>query len=202
MQSVFTCGPATAVLVAETLRIATARDEVAAAALRRATGRGDISIGRRQSGRPKLGLPYQALGVSLAAREGLLLAGFAPRHTVGVDLEVDGPAIGDNPVALARDHFAAGEADALCRLGKADARDLFLRLWVAKEAALKATGRGIVDGLHWPDLTLFCEHLRAGVLIRVTSPQATALEITLANVATGVSGTAYCALAVMAPIAD
>ena len=199
---VLTFGSATAVLIDGAPRAATDRDELAASALRLATGRADISIGRRPSGRPKLEPPYYELGVSLAARESLLLAGFAPGQNVGVDLEVDGTALGDDPAGLARDHFALGEAHAISRLGGAEAKDLFLRFWVAKEAVLKATGRGIVDGLQWPELGQWSEQLRAGEPIRLKQQQGTTLGILIEKLDFGASNPVYCALAVMDPIAD
>ncbi len=199
---VLTFGSATAVLIERVPRAATVRDEIAATALRQATGRADISIGRRPSGRPKLEPPYYELGVSLAAREGLLLAGFAPGQNVGVDLEVDGTAVGGDPAGLARDHFAWCEADAISRLGRAEASDLFLRFWVAKEAVLKATGRGIVDGLQWPDLGHVSEQLRAGEPIRLKQPHGTALGILIKKLDFGASNPVYCALAVIDPIAN
>jgi len=120
--------------------------------LRRQIGRHDIRLTRRPSGRPSLSAPYQELGVSIARRCGLLLAGFAPDRAVGVDLEA-GNAVSSAEVArLANDHFTLGEAAAVGDRRDEEARDLFLRLWVAKEAALKTTGRGIYDGVDEPDL--------------------------------------------------
>lgn len=127
-------------------------------ALRRGLGNADIALTRRASGRPSLGPPCHELGVSIARRCGLLLAGFAPDRAVGVDLEAGNAVSSAEVVRLAKDHFAIREAAAVAgRLDEA-ARDLFLRLWVAKEAALKITGRGIYDGMDEPDLHL---HLAA-----------------------------------------
>ena len=91
-------------------------------------------------------------------RGDLMLAAFSSVGAVGVDLEIDTPDL--DPVRLASDHFAAAEAKAVALLEPARARDVFLRLWVAKEAALKVTGRGIHDGLGEPDLHRYLDLLR------------------------------------------
>lgn len=159
---------ATAVTVEATLRIGRSaaallschaprsaeRDQIATTALRTLANDDRLTIARRPSGRPRLLPPYPELGVSLSHRRGLLLAGFSPDSQVGVDVETAAPGL-DAP-RLASDHFAAGEAAAVAQAAAAsaeDARDLFLRLWVAKEAVLKATGRGVYDGLDAPDLS-------------------------------------------------
>lgn len=120
--------------------------------LRRGLGRADIELVRRPSGRPSLGRDYHELGVSIARRCGLVFAGFAPDRAVGVDLEPGDSVPLDEVGLLAKDHFAQREAAAVADRQEEAARDLFLRLWVAKEAALKITGRGIYDGLDEPDL--------------------------------------------------
>lgn len=109
-----------------------------------------IIVSQRPSGRPKLDAPDIELGVSLSYRDGALLVGYSSSHRVGVDLEPDDESL--HAVQLARDHFAADEARAIAAEPSVAARrDLFLRLWVAKEAVLKATGRGVYDGLDQPD---------------------------------------------------
>jgi 4'-phosphopantetheinyl transferase len=90
--------------------------------------------------------------------DGLLLA--CVRDAVlGVDMESERP----RPKALeiARRYFAPAEADWL--EAQPAARDLaFLRLWCAKEAVLKAHGRGLAFGL---DRLAFAE--REGALVLV-----------------------------------
>jgi len=88
--------------------------------------------------------------------DGLLLA-FARNAILGVDMEYERP----RPKALeiARRYFTAGESDWL--EAQAAARELaFLRLWCAKEAVLKAHGRGLAFGL---DRIAFAE--RDGALV-------------------------------------
>ena len=127
------------------------RDEAAEAALRRAAQRDDLSIRRRPTDRPVLGPPYHELGVSLSHRADLLLAAFAPDGAVGVDIEIEDTS-GLDPIAFATDHFSPKEAAALAAFDSATALEMCYRLWVAKEAALKVTGRGIFDGVDEPDL--------------------------------------------------
>lgn len=119
-----------------------------------ATGRTDIAISRRASGRPRLAPPYRELAVSLSSSTGHRAAAFSPTRIVGVDIEVADTGV--DAVALARDHFTTAEAKAIAEMARDfrdAAHDLFWRLWVAKEAALKTTGRGVFDGLAEPDLS-------------------------------------------------
>lgn len=76
-----------------------------------------------------------------------LLAAWAPGHRVGVDIELLCPR--PKAMALARRFFAAEETAALATLAAHPARlELaFTRLWCAKEALLKADGRGLSFGL-------------------------------------------------------
>jgi 4'-phosphopantetheinyl transferase len=64
---------------------------------------------------------------------------------VGVDIEV--PTRPRPLVALARRYFCAAEADTIAAAGDGDREHRFLRLWTAKEAVLKALGRGLAFGL-------------------------------------------------------
>lgn len=136
------------------------RDRAATAALRQAVGRQDILIERRESGRPRLRAPYPELGVSMAGRGDVLLIGFSPDARVGVDLEPEESVPIADVARLAADHFSIEEARAIRSAG-ADmrARDLFLRLWVAKEAALKLTGRGVFDGVGEPEFSTQLDRL-------------------------------------------
>jgi 4'-phosphopantetheinyl transferase len=127
-----------------------------------ATGRRDIQVVRRPSGRPALAPPYHELGVSIARRAGHTLVGFAPDRPIGVDLEPDDGIPEAEIIDLARQNFSAGEAAALGALKPSSSRALFIKLWVAKEAVLKLTGRGIYDGLDEPDLATVIDRLQHG----------------------------------------
>lgn len=76
-----------------------------------------------------------------------LLAAWAPAGRVGVDIELLRPR--PKALALARRFFAAEETAALEALATDGARleHAFTRLWCAKEALLKADGRGLSFGL-------------------------------------------------------
>ncbi|MBN9062388.1 MAG: hypothetical protein BGP06_06000 [Rhizobiales bacterium 65-9] len=140
---------ASAYLIPGAPRGGRAHYQLASETLSAAAGRA-IAVGRRPSGRPRLDAPDAELGVSLSYRDGALLVGYSPTHQVGVDIEPDDEAL--DVQSLARDHFAPREAVAVASMKSIAAqRDLFLRLWVAKEAVLKATGRGVHDGLDQPD---------------------------------------------------
>ena len=66
--------------------------------------------------------------------------------SLGVDVEVLRERA--NAMRLARRFFAEKEANALAQMAVGQRSLGFLQLWTAKEAVLKATGRGIAFGLH------------------------------------------------------
>ncbi len=189
-------GDGLAVLVENAPIAADQRIECAQQVLREYTGRADIIIGRRASGRPRLAPPYPELAVSLSHRGRNLLAAFSPMSDVGVDIEPDDPAI--EVMRLAADHFSQAESAALATLPAVQSRDMFLRLWVAKEAALKLTGRGIFDGLGEPDLALDLEPLRVGdrTIAVPASSRLPALTISVCRILLPGQPANYCGLAV------
>jgi len=63
---------------------------------------------------------------------------------VGVDVESDR---GGDSLALSRRFYSAAEAEWVSETGPTEAVDRFLRLWVRKEAVLKATSEGLPGGL-------------------------------------------------------
>lgn len=65
---------------------------------------------------------------------------------VGIDLECHDRQKRD-PLAIARRYFHPNEADALALLPTQSQLQAFLRMWVIKEAMLKAVGQGVRDGL-------------------------------------------------------
>jgi 4'-phosphopantetheinyl transferase len=157
----------------------------AQAALRAAAGDPALKLARRPSGRPRLEPPWPELGVSLSSRGSLLAVAFSPTGSVGVDIEPDDPAL--DAARLAVDHFSSAEARLLAACASAGAaRDLFLRLWTLKEAVLKATGRGVYDGLAEPNLSPDAATLvRDGEVLqlaageRVPASQATCRRLTI-----------------------
>ncbi len=117
-----------------------------------------LPLGRTPYGRPRLSAPFERDDASWShSGEGLLVA-HARDAMVGVDLEYERPR--KNALSLAGRYFhpaetawlAAQADDRACQSG-------FIRLWCAKEAVLKAHGRGLAFGL---DRLQFSE--RDGVL--------------------------------------
>lgn len=103
----------------------------------------DLAAVRDAHGRPVLGLDGHDCNWSHSGAWLLVALGTGVR--VGVDIEAMRP----RPKALeiARRYFHPHEAEVLASV-PAQARDeAFLRLWCAKEAVLKAHGRGLAYGL-------------------------------------------------------
>jgi len=98
-------------------------------------------------GRPALATGHdQSLGFnwSHSGEQALIAIG---RHVMpGIDVEHRR----ERPRALeiAQRYFSGDEAATLAALPAADRSNAFLELWTAKEAVLKALGRGIAFGLH------------------------------------------------------
>ena len=99
---------------------------------------------RDSRGRPRL--PAGAGDIGWSHSAGRLLMAYVPHGAVGVDLEAS--ARTSQSLAIARRYFSADEVAALTALDGAGRQQAFLRLWCAKEAVLKAAGRGIAFGLH------------------------------------------------------
>ncbi len=104
-----------------------------------------IDLQRDALGRPRLAGALQDLDVSWShSGDGLLIA-LGQGVDVGVDLERARPR--PRALELAHRFFHATEHDWLRALPEPDRNEAFLRLWCAKEAVLKAHGRGIAYGL-------------------------------------------------------
>lgn len=106
-----------------------------------------IPLRRDEHGRPRLGAPFSDCDVGWShSGEGLLLA-CARGLVLGIDLERERPR--PRGMEIAQRFFHADEARWLGELADGQARERgFLRLWCAKEAVLKAHGRGLAFGLH------------------------------------------------------
>lgn len=102
------------------------------------------AIRRDAHGRPRLSAAGWDASWSHSG-DGLLLAA-AQGVQLGVDLEWLRPR--PRALQLARRFFSATEADWLADLPGAAIEPAFVRIWCAKEAVLKAHGRGIAFGLH------------------------------------------------------
>ncbi|MEO6264962.1 MAG: 4'-phosphopantetheinyl transferase superfamily protein [Luteimonas sp.] len=105
-----------------------------------------LALTRDAHGRPRLGPPFAHFSVSWSHSGAGLLVALGEDVEVGVDLERLRPRPRAN--ALAQRFFTAGEAEWLRRMPGATRELAFVRLWCAKEAVLKAHGRGLAFGLH------------------------------------------------------
>src|SRR5579859_5055496 len=107
----------------------------------------DVSLETQEYGRPVLaGALRDRLSFNWSHSHDQALIAVARGVLPGVDLE----RLRAHPkaVPIARRYFSADETAALEAL-PADQRDrAFLELWTAKEAVLKAVGRGLAFGLH------------------------------------------------------
>ena len=111
----------------------------------------DVLIERGEHGKPRI--IGAELEFNLAHTGTALLLGVSRDIALGVDLE--SPQRKIRPATeLARRFFAPVEAAALETLPENLRQIAFLRLWCAKEAALKAHGRGIGFGLDRAQFTI------------------------------------------------
>lgn len=114
-----------------------------------------LELRRSAAGQPQLATPPSTLRFAASHSGAWLLLGFLHSaggdrngpgsDRIGVDIETLRPR--PNALALARRYFTAAEAQALAALPPAAQLDAFYRLWTAKEAQLKALGRGLAHGL-------------------------------------------------------
>lgn len=121
----------------------------------------DVAIGHDAAGKPLLeSLAGSGLHLSLATRAGLVAVALA-RHPVGIDVErvEDGQA---PPLPLLHPR----ERAALLALPSPDRALAFARLWAAKEAYVKALGRGFRRA---PES--FCVVVEAGDGFTVEDPE-------------------------------
>lgn len=125
-----------------------ARDWLAAA-----LGVPDTALGlaRDPHGRPQLALPAGGYDANWSHSGERLLVALARGARVGADIEWLRPR--PNAMTLARRFFTPGEAAQLAALPHDQAERWFVRLWCAKEAVLKAHGRGIAFGLERLEFT-------------------------------------------------
>ena len=106
----------------------------------------DIVLTRDAHGRPRLDGRLAAFDVSWSHSGDGLLVALGAGIEVGVDLERLRPR--PRALELAQRFFHAAEAAWLAGLPEGVRDIAFIRLWCAKEAVLKAHGRGLAFGLH------------------------------------------------------
>lgn len=103
-------------------------------------------LARDPSGRPRLLAPHQDHDTGWSHSGDCLLLALGRGVVLGVDLERLRPR--PRALDLARRYFAPAETERLLALAPEQREPAFLRLWCAKEAVLKAHGRGLAFGLH------------------------------------------------------
>lgn len=123
---------------------------------------GALALARDAHGRPVLAVP--GLDCNWSHSGDRLLVALGRGVQVGVDIELPHPR--PRALELARRFFHADEAAALAALGPSDREAAFLALWCAKEAVLKAHGRGLAFGLD----RLRFEHAGDGWRLAATDP--------------------------------
>jgi 4'-phosphopantetheinyl transferase len=104
-----------------------------------------LVLARDPHGRPRLA-PQHGFDAGWSHSGGGLLVACGRGMVLGVDLEREH--VRPRALELARRFFHPREAAWLASLSEAARAAAFLRLWCAKEAVLKAHGRGLAFGLH------------------------------------------------------
>lgn len=107
----------------------------------------EVQLEESAHGRPMLSAPHHdSFGFNWTHSSDQALIAIARGITPGIDLE----RLRRHPraVAIARRYFSPDEAASLEALPENQRDRAFLELWTAKEAVLKALGRGIAFGLH------------------------------------------------------
>ena len=98
-------------------------------------------------GRPALGAAHgHTLGFNWSHSGPHALVAIGRHVAPGIDVELQRAR--PRALEIARRFFSAEEADALAALPPDQRSAAFLDLWTAKEAVLKALGRGLAFGLH------------------------------------------------------
>ncbi|KAF1685683.1 4-phosphopantetheinyl transferase [Pseudoxanthomonas broegbernensis] len=105
-----------------------------------------LPLVRDDHGRPHLRAPFDDRDAGWSHSGERLLLALGRGVTLGVDLERLRPR--PRALELAERFFAPAEAERLQALAPERREPAFLRLWCAKEALLKAHGRGLAFGLH------------------------------------------------------
>ena len=98
-----------------------------------------------EHGRPALAAPHESLAFNWSHSGDQALLAIARGVEPGIDLERWRPR--SRALEIAERFFCAEEAAALAMLDAEQLTGAFLELWTAKEAVLKALGRGIAFGL-------------------------------------------------------
>lgn len=103
----------------------------------------DIEFDYGDNGKPRLGDDTGGLQFNMSHSRNLCLVAVARQREVGVDVEFVED--GRDHAALARRFFSAAEQSMLA--ASDDPSSLFVRMWTLKEAAVKARGWRLLQGL-------------------------------------------------------
>ena len=105
-----------------------------------------LPISRDAGGRPRLGAPYRHMDIGWSHSGEVLVLALGESMELGVDVE----RVRNRPrmPEIAARFFHPDEASRLQALPPQSMADAFVRLWCAKEAVLKAHGKGLSFGLH------------------------------------------------------
>ena len=105
----------------------------------------ELRLAYGDHGKPSLREPASDLTFNQSHSGDLLLLAFGRGRELGVDVERTGGDVSWQRVA--RRLFEQRELEALRSLPAAERRAAFFRCWTRKEAFVKATGRGVTQGL-------------------------------------------------------
>ncbi|GAB4196917.1 MAG: 4'-phosphopantetheinyl transferase superfamily protein [Wenzhouxiangellaceae bacterium] len=109
----------------------------------------EIRLAQGAAGKPFISQPGDS-GLHFSQTHCLdyVMIAIGGRERLGIDMEPISRLVSD-PLAVARRYFARAEYEYLATIEHPSRRrEAFLRLWTRKEAVVKATGGGIVSGLH------------------------------------------------------
>lgn len=106
----------------------------------------EITLDRRDDGKPVLAGPHAATGVAFSHTDDRLAVAVWPGGDVGVDIERVDRRLAD-PRRLARRVLHPHELATLDDLAELAFEGAVIRYWTRKEAVLKASGRGLRGSL-------------------------------------------------------
>lgn len=111
-------------------------------------------------GRPALEAPHAVLDFNWS-HSGTQAVVVLARHLPQLGVDIEYPKPRRDVLALARRFFAPSEQQLLESLSASRRHEVFLQLWTAKEAVLKAHGHGLAYGLERVAFTLDKDGIRA-----------------------------------------
>ncbi|MDJ0508106.1 MAG: 4'-phosphopantetheinyl transferase superfamily protein [Crocosphaera sp.] len=105
-------------------------------------------------GKPQLvnNLQSEGLKFNVSHSENLAIYGISRHHLIGIDIEYLRPM--KEAEKLAERFFSSKEFEAIKSLSTEKKEKAFFQLWTAKEAYLKAIGKGISGGLEQVEISL------------------------------------------------